>query len=103
MEKNQKCIFLPQVKCPAQIILQTTRNPGARSTVAVTHSHHHRTASPGMEARIQASPLHPTPLIQIPHCILGSPGAILEVHSQDSLTKAVLLELATPPPLRCPL
>ncbi|TNM98045.1 hypothetical protein fugu_014291 [Takifugu bimaculatus] len=68
--------------------------------VATTHNHQ-RTASPGMGARIQASPLHPTPLIQIPHCILGSQGAILEVHTQDNLTTVVLQEpgYPTPPPM----
>lgn len=67
--------------------------------MGITHNHQH-TASPGMAAHIQASLLHPTPLIQMPHCILGQ-GAIPEVHTQDSLTTVVLLELATP--LQCPL
>lgn len=94
------CIFLPQVKCPTQIILRATMNPGAHSMVGITRNHQHM-ASLGMVARIQASPLHPTPLIQIPHCILGSRGAILEVHTQGSLTPAVLREPATPTQLQC--
>lgn len=93
-------IFLSQVKCPAQIIPRATMNPGAHSMVGITHNHQH-TASLAMVALIQASPLHPTPLIQLPLCILGSRGAILGVHTQDSITPAVLREPATPTHLQC--
>lgn len=98
-------ISSPQVKCPTQIILRAMMNPGAPSTVGI-HPNPRHTASLGMVACIQASPLHPTSLIQIPRCTLGSRGvilgeailggAILEAPTPDSLTRGVLLEPATP-------
>lgn len=89
---------LPQVKCPTQIILQATMNLGARSMVGITRSHQ-RTASLATGVRIQASPLPPTPRIQIPSCILGGRGAFLEVHTQGSPTPAG--DPATPTRLQC--